>query len=144
MEQARCICKFEENYVPKVNLLSPRAYILINCRGHALTVSIQDAMTRYHRMHGKSTLYVPGCDHAGIATQSVVEKRIWKEKKMTRHDLGREEFLKQVWTWKEQYGGRIYAQLKRLGASCDFEKACFTMDPVSVACPDGEFYMSKT
>ncbi|KAI9138706.1 tRNA synthetases class I-domain-containing protein [Paraphysoderma sedebokerense] len=100
-----------------------------NCRGHALTVSIQDAMTRYHRMHGKSTLYVPGCDHAGIATQSVVEKRIWKEKKMTRHDLGREEFLKQVWAWKEQYGGRIYGQLKRLGASCDFEKACFTMDP---------------
>jgi valyl-tRNA synthetase len=100
--------------------------------GHALTVSIQDTLIRWNRMLGKTVLYNPGCDHAGIATQSVVEKRIWKESKITRHDLGREQFLEKVWEWKEMYGNRIYTQLRRLGTSGDWDRACFTMDPVRV------------
>lgn len=75
--------------------------------GHALTLSIEDAIMRWKRMSGYETLWVPGVDHAGIATQSVVEKNLWKKEKKTRHDYGREEFVKQVWKWKEEYGGRI-------------------------------------
>ncbi|KAJ3368808.1 hypothetical protein GGF31_006095 [Allomyces arbusculus] len=97
--------------------------------GHALTVSIQDAMTRWNRMQGKTVLYNPGCDHAGIATQSVVEKRLWKESKTTRHALGRDKFLEKVWEWKNMYGNRIYTQLRRIGSSGDMDRACFTMDP---------------
>ncbi|KAL7747969.1 valine--tRNA ligase [Sorochytrium milnesiophthora] len=97
--------------------------------GHALTTSIQDCMTRWNRMHGKTTLYNPGCDHAGIGTQSIVEKRLFKDTKQTRHDLGRDAFLKKVWEWKEQYGNRIYDQFRRLGSSGDMSRACFTMDP---------------
>ncbi|KAI9359333.1 tRNA synthetases class I-domain-containing protein [Zopfochytrium polystomum] len=97
--------------------------------GHALTSSIQDTLTRWSRMHGKSALYIPGCDHAGIATQIVVEKKLMREKKLTRHDLGREEFIKQVWIWKNQYGDRIYEQFKRLGISVDWDRVAFTMDP---------------
>lgn len=95
--------------------------------GHALTTAIEDAITRWHRMSGKRTLWNPGCDHAGIATQAVVEKKIWRERKQTRHDLGREAFLAEVWKWKEQSGGRIYEQLKGLGASCDWDREAFTM-----------------
>lgn len=102
--------------------------------GHALTVAIQDCMVRYNRMKGKSALYVPGIDHAGIATQIVVEKRIFKESGQTRHELGREEFIKRVWEWKEQYGHRIYNQLRRLGTSADWTRATFTMDPVYMIC----------
>ncbi|KAI9218457.1 valyl-tRNA synthetase [Blastocladiella britannica] len=102
--------------------------------GHALTVAIQDSLIRWNRMLGKTVLYNPGCDHAGIATQSVVEKRLWKDGKITRHTLGREKFLEKVWEWKEQYGDRIYTQMRRLGTSCDWDRACFTMDPkLSVA-----------
>ena len=75
--------------------------------GHALMLSVEDAMIRYKRMKGFETLWLPGCDHAGIATQSVVEKQIWKKEKKTRHDYGREDFVKLVWDWKEEYGGRI-------------------------------------
>jgi valyl-tRNA synthetase len=81
-------------------------------------------------MNGKSTLYVPGCDHAGIATQVVVEKKLMKEKNITRHDLGRDQFIKEVWKWKDQYGDRIYNQIKRLGTSVDWSRVQFTMDPV--------------
>ncbi|CAH8291115.1 unnamed protein product [Heterobilharzia americana] len=70
--------------------------------GHALTNSVEDAITRWHRMNGKTTVWIPGCDHAGIATQVVVEKKLWREKKLTRHDVGRDEFVKQVWEWKEE------------------------------------------
>ncbi|KAJ3336546.1 hypothetical protein HDU93_002610 [Gonapodya sp. JEL0774] len=100
--------------------------------GHALTNSIQDTMTRWNRMKGKTVLWNPGCDHAGIATQVVVEKKLWKEQKKTRHDLGREEFLKEVWRWKDESGGRIYEQLRRLGGSFDWDRARFTMDPMLV------------
>lgn len=75
--------------------------------GHALTNSIEDAICRWHRMNGKRVLWVPGTDHAGIATQSVVERRLWDEEKKTRHDFGREEFIKKVWEWKERYGNRF-------------------------------------
>ncbi|TNN08963.1 Valine--tRNA ligase [Schistosoma japonicum] len=96
--------------------------------GHALTNSVEDAITRWHRMNGKITLWVPGCDHAGIATQVVVEKKLWKEKKLTRHDIGRDEFMKEVWEWKNDKGDRIYQQLRALGSSCDWSRARFTMD----------------
>ncbi|VDP82315.1 unnamed protein product [Echinostoma caproni] len=72
--------------------------------GHALTNSIEDAITRWHRMNGRTTLWLPGCDHAGIATQVVVEKKLWRELKKTRHDLGRDAFIEEVWRWKEERG----------------------------------------
>jgi len=75
--------------------------------GHALMLSIEDVITRWKRMSGYETLWLPGCDHAGIATQSVVEKQLWKKERKTRHDLGREAFVKTVWQWKEEYGGKI-------------------------------------
>jgi valyl-tRNA synthetase len=95
--------------------------------GHVLNNTIQDVFVRWRRMQGYETLWMPGTDHAGIATQNVVEKSLLKEGK-TRHDLGREKFLEVVWKWKEQYGSTIIKQLKKLGASCDWERARFTMD----------------
>ncbi len=95
--------------------------------GHALNNTIQDILIRFARMQGRNALWVPGTDHAGIATQNVVEKALAKEGK-TRQDLGREAFLKRVWEWKEQYGHTILYQLKRLGASCDWRRTRFTMD----------------
>ncbi len=95
--------------------------------GHALNTTLQDIMARYKRMDGYDTLWVPGTDHAGIATQNVVERALAKEG-LSRHDLGREEFLKRVWQWKEEYGGAIIEQLKRLGCSCDWTRLRFTMD----------------
>ncbi|XP_030640366.1 valine--tRNA ligase [Chanos chanos] len=97
--------------------------------GHALTNAIQDSLTRWHRMRGEMTLWNPGCDHAGIATQVVVEKKLMRERGMTRHDLGREKFIEEVWKWKNEKGDRIYHQLKKLGSSLDWDRACFTMDP---------------
>ncbi|KAM7020803.1 LOW QUALITY PROTEIN: valine--tRNA ligase-like, partial [Acridotheres tristis] len=97
--------------------------------GHALTVAIQDTLTRWHRMRGVTTLWAPGCDHAGIATQVVVERRLLRSRGLSRHQLGRDAFLGEVWSWKEEKGDRIYQQLRRLGASMDWERACFTMDP---------------
>ncbi len=95
--------------------------------GHALTFTIQDILIRFHRRLGRDTLWMPGTDHAGIATQMVVERQL-AEQKITRHDLGREKFLEKVWQWKEQSGGTIVSQLKRLGASADWPRARFTMD----------------
>lgn len=95
--------------------------------GHALNNTIQDVLIRWRRMQGYNTVWVPGTDHAGIATQNVVERELQKEGK-TRHDLGREAFLERVWAWKEKYGATITTQLKRLGASCDWERERFTMD----------------
>ena len=95
--------------------------------GHALNNTLQDILVRWRRMQGRNTLWMPGTDHAGIATQNVVERDLAKQGKK-RHDLGREEFVKQVWLWKDQYGSRIINQLKRLGASCDWERTRFTMD----------------
>uniref|UniRef100_A0A3B3T8C0 Valine--tRNA ligase n=1 Tax=Paramormyrops kingsleyae TaxID=1676925 RepID=A0A3B3T8C0_9TELE len=97
--------------------------------GHALTNAIQDCLTRWHRMMGEITLWNPGCDHAGIATQVVVEKKLMREHSLSRHDLGRENFIQEVWKWKNEKGDRIYHQLKKLGSSLDWDRACFTMDP---------------
>jgi valyl-tRNA synthetase len=95
--------------------------------GHVLNNTLQDAFIRYKRMAGFEACWIPGTDHAGIATQNVVEKSLIKEGK-NRHDLGREEFVKRVWQWKEQYGGVIIRQLRTLGSSCDWEREKFTMD----------------
>ncbi|KAI7869469.1 valyl-tRNA synthetase [Spinellus fusiger] len=97
--------------------------------GHALTVAIQDTLIRWNRMLGKTVLFNPGTDHAGISCQSVVEKKLWKEEKKTRHDLGREAFVEEIWKWKEKFGGRIHEQFYRLGASYDWSRVAFTMDP---------------
>ncbi len=97
--------------------------------GHALDNAIQDALIRYKRMQGYEALWVPGTDHAGIATQVVVERLLLQEGK-TRHDLGREKFLERVWRWREESGGQIIRQLKRLGASADWSREAFTMDEV--------------
>jgi len=96
--------------------------------GHALNNTIQDILIRTHRMRGFETLWLPGTDHAGIATQAVVEKELKKEGK-TRHQLGRDAFLERVWAWREESGRTIVGQLKRLGASCDWSRERFTMDP---------------
>ncbi|MGH7949620.1 MAG: valine--tRNA ligase [Candidatus Binataceae bacterium] len=96
--------------------------------GHALNVSLQDIIVRTRRMQGYNTLWLPGTDHAGIATQNVVEREIASAGK-TRHTLGREKFVERVWEWREQYGSRILLQLRRLGASCDWSLERFTLDP---------------
>ena len=96
--------------------------------GHAMFVSMEDLMTRYHRMKGYSTLWVPGSDHAGIATQLMVERHLLKTEEVTREELGREEFVKRTWDWKEKYGGIITTQIRRLGASCDWDRERFTLD----------------
>ncbi|KAG6412055.1 hypothetical protein SASPL_124718 [Salvia splendens] len=96
--------------------------------GHALTTAIEDTIIRWKRMSGYNTLWVPGMDHAGIATQVVVEKKIMREQKLTRHQVGRERFVDEVWKWKNEYGGTILKQLRRLGASLDWSRECFTMD----------------
>ncbi|KAI9568346.1 tRNA synthetases class I-domain-containing protein [Boletus coccyginus] len=97
--------------------------------GHALTVAIQDGLIRWNRMLGKTTLFVPGFDHAGISTQSVVERRLFKQHGKTRHDLGREAFLDKVMDWKNDYQSRITNQLRRLGGSFDWDRVAFTMNP---------------
>ena len=96
--------------------------------GHALDHTIQDILIRWKRMSGYNTMWLPGTDHAGIATQSVVERELKKEGGVTRHDLGREKFVEKVWDWKHQYGNRIYSQMRRLGDSCDWDRAVFTLD----------------
>ncbi|UCD41759.1 MAG: valine--tRNA ligase, partial [Chloroflexota bacterium] len=95
--------------------------------GHAMFVSMEDLMIRYHRMKGIPTLWVPGTDHAGIATQLQIEKALAEEGK-SREEVGREEFLRRTWEWKEKYGGIITQQIRRLGASCDWERERFTLD----------------
>jgi valyl-tRNA synthetase len=95
--------------------------------GHAMFVSIEDLMIRYHRMKGEPTLWVPGSDHAGIATQLQVEKALKNEGK-TREDIGRDAFIERTWEWKRKYGGIIQKQIRRLGASCDWTRERFTLD----------------
>ena len=95
--------------------------------GHALNNTIQDILCRFERMRGRDVLWQPGMDHAGIATQMVVERQLM-ERQIHRRELGREEFVKRVWEWKDESGGRIKAQLQRLGASCDWSRERFTMD----------------
>ena len=96
--------------------------------GHAMFVSMEDLMIRYHRMLGEPTLWVPGSDHAGIATQLQVEKMLMATEEVSREELGREEFIRRTWEWKEKYGGMIFNQIRRLGASCDWSRTRFTLD----------------
>jgi len=96
--------------------------------GHAMFVSVEDLMIRYHRMKGYSALWVPGSDHAGIATQLMVERDLLKTEEITREELGREKFIARTWDWKHKYGGMITNQIRRLGASCDWERERFTLD----------------
>jgi valyl-tRNA synthetase len=98
--------------------------------GHALNNTLQDVLIRWRRMQGYNALWMPGTDHAGIATQAVVERRIRDEEKKTRHDLGRDELVKRIWQWKDQYEKRILGQLSQLGCSCDWQRTRFTLDPV--------------
>ncbi|KAI1461648.1 tRNA synthetases class I-domain-containing protein [Annulohypoxylon moriforme] len=96
--------------------------------GHALGNSLQDVMIRWNRMHGKTTLWLPGCDHAGISTQSVVENMLWRRQGKTRHDLGRKKFVETVWEWKEDYHKRINNAQRKMGGSTDWSREAFTMD----------------
>ena len=96
--------------------------------GHAMDATLQDTLIRFKRMQGYDTLWVPGVDHAGIATQIKVEEELRVKEGITRYDLGREKFLERVWDWKHKYGNRIVEQQKKLGASCDWDRAAFTMD----------------
>jgi len=96
--------------------------------GHAVNNTLQDILTRVHRMRGFNTVWIPGIDHAGIATQAVVERQLKEKENKTRHDVGREELVRRIWQWKEQYGIRIIEQLKRLGCSCDWDRTRFTLD----------------
>lgn len=112
---------------PYVIVIPPPNVTGILHMGHALNNTIQDILVRWHRMKGEPTLWLPGTDHAGIATQNVVEKKLGQQGK-TRHSLGREKFLKEVWKWKEEHGSTITKQLRRLGASCDWSRERFTMD----------------
>ncbi len=98
--------------------------------GHALNNTIQDILIRWRRMQGFDALWMPGTDHAGIATQAVVERRLMEEEKKTRHDLGREALVERIWAWKDQYEKRILSQLRLMGCSCDWERTRFTLDEV--------------
>ncbi|TKA78490.1 Valine--tRNA ligase, mitochondrial [Cryomyces minteri] len=97
--------------------------------GHALATALQDTLIRWNRMKGLTTLWLPGCDHAGISTQSVVENMLWRRQKQTRYDLGRPKFTELVWDWKEEYHTKINTVLRRLGGSFDWSREAFTMDP---------------
>ena len=98
--------------------------------GHALNNTLQDILIRWRRMQGFDALWMPGTDHAGIATQAVVEKRIFEEEKKTRHDIGREALVERIWAWKDEYEKRILGQLRLMGCSCDWDRLRFTLDPV--------------
>ena len=99
--------------------------------GHALTIALEDMIVRWHRMNGDPTLYLPGTDHAGIATQVVVERLLASEG-TNRYELGREQFESRIWEWVHEYGDRIYTQIRRLGASCDWTRKSFTLDELSL------------
>ncbi len=128
--QQRCFHADPASAKPPFSIVIPPPNVTgVLTLGHVLNNTIQDILARRARMLGHEVLWLPGTDHAGIATQTVVERRLRKEEKKTRHDLGRDEFLKRVWEWKEKHGGIIINQLKKLGCSCDWERERFTMDP---------------
>lgn len=118
----------ENSKKPKYSIVIPPPNVTGSLHmGHALNNTLQDILARFHRLKGFEVLWLPGTDHAGIATQNVVEKMLAKEG-LSRHDIGREKFIERVWQWKEESGGQIINQLKRLGASCDWDRERFTMD----------------
>src|SRR6185295_2533210 len=111
--------------------------------GHVLNNTIQDILCRRKRMQGFEVLWLPGIDHAGIATQAVVERQLRKEEKKTRHDFGREKFLERVWAWKDKHGGIILQQLKKLGCSLDWSREVFTMDGMDARQPNPKINYSR-
>lgn len=126
--EGRCFQATMEEGRPSFSIVIPPPNVTgVLHVGHALNNTMQDVLVRYHRMRGDNTLWVPGTDHAGIATQNVVERQLAAEGKV-RDDLGREAFIGKVWEWREEKGGTIIRQLKRLGASCDWDRERFTMD----------------
>ncbi len=98
--------------------------------GHALNNTLQDVLIRWRRMQGFNALWMPGTDHAGIATQAVVERLLMQQEKLTRHQLGREKLVARIWDWKDKYEAHILGQLREIGASCDWRRTRFTLDPV--------------
>ena len=108
--------------------------------GHAINNTLQDTLTRWHRMRGHNSLWQPGTDHAGIATQAVVERRIREEEGLSRHDLGRDELVRRIWAWKDAYEKRILSQLKLMGSSCDWERTRFTLDDVCARAVRTQFF----
>ncbi len=120
--------QIDENKTPFTIVIPPPNVTGQLHMGHALDETFQDIIIRTKRMQGYAALWVPGTDHAGIATQIKVEENLRKEEGLTRYDLGRDKFLERVWDWKEQYGNRIISQIKKLGCSCDWERERFTMD----------------
>ena len=108
--------------------------------GHALNNTLQDVLVRWKRMQGFNVLWMPGTDHAGIATQAVVERRLIEQEGKTRHDLGREELVRRIWLWKEEYEERILKQLGEMGCSCDWDRTRFTLDPVCAQAVRQTFY----
>ncbi len=120
--------KIDKNRKPFTIVIPPPNVTGVLHMGHGLNNTIQDILIRWKRMQGYEACWIPGTDHAGIATQNVVEKELLKTTGRTREDIGREEFLKKVWEWKEQNGGIIIQQLKKIGASCDWDRERFTMD----------------
>jgi valyl-tRNA synthetase len=126
--QRKCFYARAESTKPGYSIVIPPPNVTgVLTMGHVLNNTIQDILARRARMLGKEVLWLPGTDHAGIATQTVVERQLRKEGK-TRHDIGRAEFVARVWEWKERYGGIIIEQLKKLGCSCDWSRERFTMD----------------
>ena len=127
--EEKCFQADPDSTKPSYSIVIPPPNVTgVLTMGHVLNNTIQDILARRARMLGKEVLWLPGTDHAGIATQNVVEKRLRAEKK-TKHDLGRDVFVQEVWKWKEKYGGIIIEQLKKLGCSCDWSRERFTMDP---------------
>ena len=127
MDEGLFIATMDENRPSFSMVIPPPNVTGVLHIGHALNNTLQDILVRYKRMDGFNTLWVPGTDHAGIATQNVVERQL-AEEGLTRYDLGRERFIERVWQWKAKSGGRIIEQLKRLGCSCDWSRERFTMD----------------
>jgi len=128
LEQKCFQANTESQKLPYAIVIPPPNVTGVLTMGHVLNTTIQDILARRARALGKEVLWLPGMDHAGIATQNVVEKRL-KAEKISKHDLGRDAFVQKVWEWKEKYGGIIIEQLKRLGCSCDWSRERFTMDP---------------
>ncbi|MCK5739215.1 class I tRNA ligase family protein, partial [bacterium] len=117
-----------ESDKPKYSIVIPPPNVTgMLTMGHILNNSIQDMLIRWKKMQGYETMWMPGTDHAGIATQNKVEAALAKEGS-NRHVLGREKLVERIWEWKEKYGGIIFKQLRKLGAACDWDRECFTMD----------------
>ena len=120
--------KVDSTRVPYTIVIPPPNVTGMLTLGHILNNTLQDILIRFEKMRGRQTCWVPGMDHAGIATQAKVEAMLKKERNLTRYDLGREKFLEEVWAWKEKYGGKIIRQLRTIGTACDWPRERFTFD----------------